>query len=480
MTRVTPRIFISHALLNGQKHSANLAKLQLQASTGLRVHRPSDDPIATGAILSQQAASSRLDGQLVNVREARSTLNLSVTQLLEVKQIFTRAHEIAMEGNQSTETNVLASEVDGLIDRLLDIANTQHEGRYLFSGTAANVPAFARVSNGTASGGTQVVYQGSPENSVIATGPDRGVEVFFSGATIFQQRSRSAPVYIGNTGATAGAGTDNAVGQAELRVRHVATTFAGASGVLAGTSSANGDTIIGPAGANTLTINDTSGTGASGTVSLNGGPPVAFTNGMTDLQVIGPNGEIVHVNTSAITAGFNGTVNITATGAMSVDGGVTEVPIDFSANQIVSHTNGTVTNVNSTNIRRAGVEHIEYSGTADAFQVLAELRDDLLNSRNLSDADFHESMSRRIADAQRMLDGVLNIVGEQSVELENLDALERRSQDIQVEIQSRISELQAADMVDVAISLQAEQNLLQFTYATAGIFFQQSLLDFLG
>ena len=59
--------------------------------------------------------------------------------------------------------------------------------------------------------------------------------------------------------AAAGTDTDSATGQAVLTISHTATTFAAGSGVQAGTSSPGGDTILGPAGAHTLTIIDTSG-----------------------------------------------------------------------------------------------------------------------------------------------------------------------------------------------------------------------------
>src|SRR5439155_11953260 len=100
---------------------------------------------------------------------------------------------------------------------------------------------------------------------------------------------------------------------------HTSTTYQAGSGVQTGSGSAAGDTVIGPAGAHQLTIVDTSGTGAAGTVSLDGGPAVAFTNADTNLKVSGPNGQVVFVDTTAITANFNGTVNITANGTVSVD-----------------------------------------------------------------------------------------------------------------------------------------------------------------
>jgi flagellin-like hook-associated protein FlgL len=263
-------------------------------------------------------------------------------------------------------------------------------------------------------------------------------------------------------------------------VRHTATSYAAGSGVAAGTQSATGDTILGPAGSHVLHLVDTSGTGASGTVSLNGGTTVSFTNAMTNLAVVGPGGETVYIDTSTITAGFSGDIAITATGSLSVDGGRTVTPISFSANQQVTDSlTGAVTNIDSSAIRRTGTDQVEYQGTADAFQTLLALRDDLRNTRQLSTSQLHDAMARRLTDLDRVSDNILQVVGEQSVQLENLDALAHRAQDLQVTAQQNVSDNSAADMAQVAIRLQNEQLMLQFTYAAVSRLLQQSFLDFI-
>ncbi len=287
-------------------------------------------------------------------------------------------------------------------------------------------------------------------------------------------------LFLGNTGAASGSGTDSGVGQGTLLVRHTATTYAAGSGVQVGTSSPAGDTVIGAAGSHLLTIDDTSGTGASGTISLNGGPVISFSNTDTDLEVIGLSGEVVFVDTTSITAGFSGDIAMTADGSLSTDGGLTGAPIDFSANQLViDSTTGAVTNVNSSGIFRVGSEQLEYSGTAGAFEALMELRNDLRNTRNLSPDDWHAAMSRHIEDLTRVHDHILNVVGEQSIALENLDALESRAQDLQLATKVIISELASTDISEAAIRLQAETNLLEFTFASSVGLLNTSLLDFI-
>jgi flagellin-like hook-associated protein FlgL len=265
-----------------------------------------------------------------------------------------------------------------------------------------------------------------------------------------------------------------------LQVRHTLTTFAAGSGVSAGTSSAAGDTILGPAGAHQLILNDTSGTGVSGTVSLDGGEALAWSSADTDLVVAGPTGERVHINTSAITPGFNGVVAITADGTLSVDGGASTLAIDFSANQVVTNSlDGAVTNVRSADIRRTGDEHIDYRGTYDAFQILLALRDDLRNTRGLGPFEQSQFITQRIEELDRIRGNVLEAVGEQGAALQNLDTLEAHARDLNVEVERLTGELEGADLSEVILQLQAQENQLRTTLATTARIFDTSLLDFI-
>ena len=227
------------------------------------------------------------------------------------------------------------------------------------------------------------------------------------------------------------------------------------------------------------TIDDTSGTGASGTISLDDGPAVAFTNTDTNLEITGPTGGVVYVNASAITPGFNGNVSITSNGTLSVDGGQSTVPIDFSANQIVTNSaTGAVTNINSTNITQTGTDQINYPGTYDAFQILMAIRDDLQNPQ-LSEAQLAQSLSASIGELQRVQGSVQTIVGKQSSDLSNLQAFQNQMQDLQLGTQENIGNFQGADMTQVILQLQAQQNQLQATLLTASNLLDQSLVSFL-
>ena len=194
----------------------------------------------------------------------------------------------------------------------------------------------------------------------------------------------------------------------------------------------------------------------------------------------GPGGEVVYLNTTAITAGFNGSVALTGDGTLSTDGGTTTVPIDFSGNQVVTNgATGAATNVDSTNVRRAGTDSVDYQGTYDVFQALIALRDDLRNTRGLPEGEQINSIAGRLKELERVHNNVLQGVGQTAASLQNLEGLENHVSEVQLESRKLTADLEGVDLSEVVIRLQSQQNLLQLTMAATARLFDQSLLDFI-
>lgn len=479
--RITQQTMLNNALGFLRLHTDRLGKLQAQAATGKKLLLPSDNPADVGLLLATKSQDARLERYLAAVRATRSSLEVSTSALQEAASILGQARTIAVEashsGNSTEALEALAQQVDRLIDRLLETGNQQFDDRFIFSGTASRTRPFEVAAADALGRPEQVRYLGAEERDGVPVTPGQTVPTLYSGREIFQARDRQATAYFGATGAAAGTGVDSATGEGTLIVTHTSTTYAAGSGVQAGSGSAAGDTIIGPAGANQLTLIDT---GASGTVSLNGGPAIAWTSADANLKVTGAQGEIVYIDTSAIAAGFNGNVAITADGTLSIDGGATTVAIDFSANQqLVDSVSGAVTNVDSAQIRRTGVEHLEYAGSYDAFEILIALRNDLRNQRALTNPQQLEALSRKVGELERVRNGVLSAVGEQSADLQQLDGIESLTLDLQLRAKDIISNVEDADLSQLVVELQARENLFRLTLAASARIFDQSLLDFL-
>lgn len=478
--RITPQLAASYAREQLAKQSADLFRVQQEITTGLRVQKPSDDPGATRQSLVQKDRIEKLNTHAASLKQVQSRLSQAEVQLQEASNLLLRARNVALQSLQpasdESEIQVLARELEGILQQLDSVANASDETGYLFSGTAANTKPFPNISSSTGAN----TYAGTTDNTELHLTGDVRRNALLSGDQVFRSPARGPTVLTGTTGTTTGTGTDTALGIRQLQVVHGTTTYAPGSGVAPGTSSAVGDTVIGSLGTHHLDIVDTSGTGNFGTISLNGRAPVPWTKTDTNLQLTGPTGEVVFVNTAGITAGFSGTVNIESTGTLSIDGGATTTPITFADDQYVKDSrDGSVVFLDTTAITRAGTDQLEFTETADAFAAINNLRQDLLNTRDLSPSDRNAALSRRLADLDAIQNHVLDVIGIESVSQEQLERLSTRTGDLILSEKLELNDTVSADFTAAVIKLQELTNLQQYTIAAVGRTLSTSLLDYL-
>lgn len=478
--RVASFSFARQAIHFSSLHNSSILDQQEKISSGVEFQRPSESPIAFRQATSLKSRFTELTADRNTIDQATSTLNASVAQLQSFSLVVTRAKGLTQQGVQALEDdtrNALALEVDGLIDQLKGITLSQFDDRFLFGGTKTDAPPFEFNEINTHRGSIEVTYKGGDRNSRASVGDFITIDTFYNGLEVFAGGGREPTVLVGQTGARTGTGTDTLIGRSRLDVTHDTTTYAAGSGILAGASSPGGDTIIGN---HTLTIVDTAGDGSAGTISLNGSTAVPFTSADTNLLVEGPFGQAVYVDASNITAGFNGDVAATASGNLSVDDGDTQLPIDFSSNQtVIDSLTGRFVTIDSASIRQTGQDHLEFPGTANAIELLANLASDLRNTRELDGQGYALSLDRRLGELEELSGSVFELMGEQATSLRTMDTLRLRVDDLRLSVETRLSDVQSTDLPDAVLRLETSQTLLQYTYAATASINQLSLLDFL-
>lgn len=481
--RTTAQINTNQAIRYITNHSATIVNYQRQISSGLKLHRSSDDPVSFHQVTSLTTQLQQLESDSYAIVDAETKLNTSVSTIQQAQNLLVKAKTLAQQGVQSTsdsERNALAVEVEGLLASMKDISKTQSAGSFLYSGSKSNTEPYEFGEPLVAGGPIRADYVGATDSSSAFIGLSVSIETFYQGTQIFGASQRGELLVLGDTGAKTGAGTDSIIGRASLLVQHTLTTFAGASGVAPGASSAARDTVLGPAGANNITIDDTSGTGDFGTVVLNNGEQFNWTRSDVDLQIVGEDGREIYLDMSSIAAGFSGSVSLTSDGTLSVDGGLTSVAIDFSASQtLIDSTTGRQTHIDTTEVTQTGTDHLEYPGTANVFQALHELAQDLRNTRGLDSQAFADSLDRRLGELGNLADNMLHALGQQSASLQALDELEIRVQNLQLEVETQVNNFQATDIPEAVLRMQNEQSLLEFTYSVTAQIASTSLIDFL-
>ena len=468
--RITPHRQFEIGQQRTSSQAGRLAQLRNQISSGRRIHRPSDDPYAQQLILTNESTASHFAAQGRAIGSVRSVLNEAHVKIRAAQQLAVNARDVGLQVrsiNNSSEAEIFSLELDGILETLDSIANTKHEGRYLFAGAQVETQPYSDVTQETA-------YSGVADAGSVQIAGAGHIKTYYSGEAVFTTGPGGTTHLLGTTGATGGIGTASGHGSSQLHVQHTATSYAGTSGIQPGASSASRDTIIGAAGTHQRQIDS-----ASGTISLNGGPSFAFSNSDKDLQITGPRGEVVFVDASSIAPGFSGSVDITADGTLSLDGGQTRLPIDFSQNQTLVDESGNVRHVDSQGITQVGVDTVQLKGNSDLFETLRSMRDDLLHYEDFTAEEWDAVVTDFLGDMDSANNHLLNVVGEQSVDLQTLDRLQDRGDELQLESQKRLAELQGTDFTSAVLQLQEEQNLTEYTFATLSGVFQVSVLDFL-
>lgn len=187
--RITSYGRVETAIANLQNQSARVAQWQERISTGLRLNRASDNPSDYSRMLVSKARDQRIDTHLANIAEATAQLNQGVSMLTEANDILVQAQNIARDGaNASTGDEAyaaLATTVDGLIRRMLEVSNSKFGNRQLFGGTATDTASFVVGSTDANGNPTSILYQGADERAQGSISPDLTVDINYTGEQIF-------------------------------------------------------------------------------------------------------------------------------------------------------------------------------------------------------------------------------------------------------------------------------------------------------
>lgn len=193
VNRVTTLMLQRSMLLDVDATRLRLARVQEQAATGLRINRPSDDPVGAGeaaALRSRLEATAQLDR---NLGQAEVRLRSVETALFRTTNVLVRARELAIQGANDTLDAAgraqIATEIEGLHAELVAAGNTTTAGARVFSGHASDTAPF--VPSGPFVGG-------SPSPTVAFAGDASEVEVQIGGGARLAATLDGRRVFLGD------------------------------------------------------------------------------------------------------------------------------------------------------------------------------------------------------------------------------------------------------------------------------------------
>lgn len=205
MIRISSQQIFTGGINRLQDLNVNLNQTQEQVSTGKRVNRPSDDPVAAARILKLDQELGRIETYQRNVGLAENRLQLEESSLDSMVDIIQRVRELTVQaGNGSLTANdrqSISAELKQRLQELASQANTQDSaGSYIFSGFQGETPAFAKNING------DWVYQGDEGQRKLEI--DDGVNVAISdhGKDLFVNVPAGGPTFFTEVGPNVGSG----------------------------------------------------------------------------------------------------------------------------------------------------------------------------------------------------------------------------------------------------------------------------------
>lgn len=132
----------------------DLQELRNQGATGLKLNKPSDDPGAIRPVLTTRSQIQQNDRYLETMGTAGDKMAATDGYLNEVENTLVRAKEIALNAVNgslsSADMGTLADEVAQLRNQLLDTANANIDGKYIFAGYEDKTKPFTVNPNYTA------------------------------------------------------------------------------------------------------------------------------------------------------------------------------------------------------------------------------------------------------------------------------------------------------------------------------------------
>ena len=158
----------------------------LQVSSGKRVSVPSDDPASAAGLVQNLGASSQNDQFSKNTSAVEGQLQTIDSTLSSVVTALNQAISLGVEGSNGTlspaNQQQIATQVQGIISQVVQLANASYQGIFVFSGTATTTPPFALDSTQPSG----VRYDGNSGTNSVEIAPARSIQVNIPGNQFFQ------------------------------------------------------------------------------------------------------------------------------------------------------------------------------------------------------------------------------------------------------------------------------------------------------
>jgi len=203
--RVSNRMLYSQLVNSMNSNTEKLLDLNNKASSGKRITRPGDDPVAMANVLIYRSELSSFDQYKTSIDRAKGFLNRTDSVLDSVQSQLDRALELAtQQASQSDKGNRLAAaqEIKQIREAITGLANSKYGDKFIFGGTNTQEPPFIAFDVSKIQANVSQVSSAAPASPSSGTryiDTDDGHIYQYDGATWQDQGTPSAGTAVKNT-----------------------------------------------------------------------------------------------------------------------------------------------------------------------------------------------------------------------------------------------------------------------------------------
>ena len=199
-----PNLLVSQIVQSSlTRTQRDILQLQIQLSSGKRVNRASDDPVAASSISVLDDLIERRDQRLRNLSHSDSVLGNVDAALGDASEMLLEAKGIGSSqigvGSDSETRKNQAQVIDAMLNQLVGIANRQFQDLYFFGGDETALPPMVELLG-------RLQYQGVGDGMTTDLGPAGPIPITLSGEEAFGALSARVegavdldPIMTGNT-----------------------------------------------------------------------------------------------------------------------------------------------------------------------------------------------------------------------------------------------------------------------------------------
>ena len=183
--RITQRSLATTSLQGLNRNMEAIARLQAQMTSGKTINKPSDDPTGTNSAMQVRSELAGAVQYARNISDGIGQLDAADSALQSMTKQLQRVRDLTVQASNAgtmseTSRAAIATEVLGLRDSMLGVANSTSQGRPVFGGVTSGSIAYDAAGSYAGFGGTSttpaipVTRQVSDADSVRVdiTGPE--------------------------------------------------------------------------------------------------------------------------------------------------------------------------------------------------------------------------------------------------------------------------------------------------------------------